>query len=242
MQRWIKNGDVLCKWPNKPTGLIEIIGGSYLSISPHISYARILKGLSRNGLAIHALIYTPNFDHQSQANKAWQEFRFCKRILRERIGYLPPVTRLGHSLGCKLHLLAPDGGRNSEGLVCLSFNNFSADRSIPMLSELSPKFGLNSEFIPNPTDTFKIIEKHYLKKKNLLITFKKDYLDQSDELLRCLRNRASDESEIIKLKGNHLTPASTGFRKGVLGDWADDKDKSKTLDKLIGMISNWSTY
>ena len=24
-----------------------------------------------------------------------------------------PVVRLGHSLGCKLHLLAPDGGRRN---------------------------------------------------------------------------------------------------------------------------------
>ena len=115
-------GKTWCNWPNKPVGLIEMIGGTYLATSPHISYRRLLEGLVMQNLAIHAWSYIPGFDHQSQATKAWQSFRYCRNKLEKRIGNIPNVIRLGHSLGSKLHFLAPDGGRNSQGLISLSFN------------------------------------------------------------------------------------------------------------------------
>lgn len=131
--------------------MIEFIGGSYLAASPQISYRRLLEELARNGWRVHAWSYVPGFDHQNQANAAWRSFRQARReqasSSQERHADRPALKplRLGHSLGCKLQLLAPDGGRGSRGLVALSFNNFSAERSVPLLAE----DGSNSAFAAN---------------------------------------------------------------------------------------------
>ena len=83
-------------------------------------------------------------------------------------------------------------------------------------------------------------ENFYLQTNNLLINFNNDNLDQSKRLLNCLNQRNFDSSKLIELKGNHLTPASTGFRKEFLGHWAEDRYKSKDLNKLIETIFDWS--
>ena len=137
MSHWRRIGNLWCLWPSKPIGIIEMLGGSYLASTPHISYRRLLEELHSKNLAIHAWGYLPGLDQQAQANEAWKALRAIRNQLKERISSLPPSTRLGHSLGCKLHLLAPDGGRNGNGLIAMSFNNFTANRSIPLLKEFS---------------------------------------------------------------------------------------------------------
>ncbi len=241
MSHWKRLDKVWCYWPTRPIGLIEVIGGSYLAISPQISYRRLLEGLGMQSLAIHAWSYLPGFDHQAQANQAWKSMRECKRHLEHRIGEKLHVVRLGHSLGCKLHLLAPDGGRNSKGMIALSFNNFAADRSIPMLAELAPKFNFKSEFSPSPQETLRLINERYNQSNNLLITFNKDSLDQSEVLLKCLEQRRSlDNSQRLHLDGDHLTPASAGVRRLILKGLTNDITKSKNLKDLIKIIFKWS--
>ena len=240
MTRWRYINQTWCNWPAKPIGLIEMIGGSYLSASPHISYKRLLEGLSRKNLAIHAWSYVPSFDHQSQANEAWKSFRICKKKLEERISIRMNSLRLGHSLGCKLHLLSPDGGRNSNALVSLSFNNFNAAKSIPMLGKLTSRLNIHTEFSPSPQETMRLISKRYLIKNNLIIKFENDKLDQSNLLLECLRKRSDDESNHIELPGDHLTPASAGIRQNILGEWAKDSKKALTLNSLIENIYKYS--
>jgi hypothetical protein len=157
-----------------PKGLIEFIGGSYLAASPQLSYRRLLEALGSAGWQIRAWSYVPGFDHQSQANDAWRAFRAARA---DGDGGLP-ILRLGHSLGCKLHLLAPDGGRGCQGLVAMSFNNFSAERSIPLLSELGGQLGFRSEFSPSPEQTLTQVERSYTQTRNLLVRFNRDTLDQ----------------------------------------------------------------
>ena len=128
--------NVSCQWPSRPVGLIEIIGGSYISIKPEVTYKRLISGFLQRNFAVHAWSYIPNFDHQLQANEAWKQFRQSRKVLEKRVNIIPNSIRLGHSLGCKLHLLAPDGGRNCNGLISLAFNNYSADASIPMIRNL----------------------------------------------------------------------------------------------------------
>ena len=82
-----------------------------------MSYRRLLEDLARLGIAVHAWAYVPGFDHQAQARQAWTELREARLRLIERTGSLPAPLRLGHSLGCKLQLLAPDGGRGSQSLM-----------------------------------------------------------------------------------------------------------------------------
>ena len=231
--------DVFCYWPSKPIGLIEIIGGSYISIKPEIAYKKLISGLFQRNYAIHAWSYIPNFDHQIQANLAWKQFRKSRKILKKRVGLIPKSIRLGHSLGCKLHLLAPDGGRNSKGLVAISFNNFKANKSIPMLYKMSERLNFQTEFSPSPIETLNLINDYYEQVNNLLISFKNDNLDQSNILLKSLKGRDSDNSEIIKIDGNHLTPVSLGLRENLIGSTIKSSLKYKKIDLIVDQITHW---
>lgn len=253
-------------------GLIEFIGGSYLAATPQISYRRLLEALARHGWRIHAWSYVPGFDHQSQANQAWRDFRQARQdhavlwaespstasapLAAERSAgdrrsgagapgsgsgrdQPLPVLRLGHSLGCKLHLLAPDGGRGSAGLVALAFNNYSAERSVPLLAEAGQRFGFRSEFSPSPAETLRQVASLYGQPRNLVVRFQQDGLDQSRRLLACLQQRPHDASVLLELRGDHLTPASAGLRRQLLGDWADDPSRQRGIEELCAQIERW---
>jgi len=213
-------------------GTVQFIGGSYLATTPQLSYRRLLEALAKNGLNVQAWSYVPGFDHQAQANEAWKQFRAVARTDQ-------PTLRLGHSLGCKLHLLAPDNGRNCDGLAALSFNNFSAERSVPLLAELGPRLGISSEFSPSPRETLNLVRRNYRQERNLLVQFRKDNLDQSQRLLEALQQRTADQSTLLKLNGDHLTPASAGLRQSLLGSWADDPSRQQQIDQLADRIQMW---
>ncbi len=231
--------NVSCQWPSRPVGLIELIGGSYISIKPEITYKRLISGLLQKKFAVHSWRYIPNFDHQLQANQAWKQFRQSRKVLEKRLGLIPKSIRLGHSLGCKLHLLAPDGGRNCDGLVAISFNNFKADKSIPMLRKMSQRLHFQTEFSPSPVETFNIIREHYEQTNNLLIKFKNDSLDQNNLLLKSLNSRNSDKSEIMRLEGNHLTPVSVGLREKLLKSNLRTSSKYEKIDFIVDQITSW---
>ncbi|WP_438949406.1 DUF1350 family protein [Prochlorococcus sp.] len=225
-----------CYWPSNPKKIIEFIGGSYLASKPDLAYKRFIKSLIDKNYAVHAYKYTPQFDHQELAIRAWKDFKSCQRSLSKRIGTSIPSIRIGHSLGCKLHLISPDGGRNCEKFISISFNNFSANKSIPFLKKISQKLEFTSEFSPSPERTFGIIKKTYYQKNNFLIKFNSDELDQTDKLLSCLRGRKEDNSKGIKLKGTHTIIASAGLRENFLGDWADDDFKRNTIKQISDLI------
>ena len=228
---WRQRGSLWCLDPPGPDGLVECIGGSYLAATPQLSYRRLLEALARQGLAIQAWSYVPGFDHQAQANEAWKAFRAARSGL--------PVLRLGHSLGCKLHLLAPDNGRGCSGLAALSFNNFSAERSVPLLADLGPRLGISSEFSPSPEETLRLVGRDYRQPRNLLVRFNRDGIDQSQRLLDQLRQRPGDGSSLVTVPGDHLTPASAGLRQNLLGRWADDPARQRQIDRLAQLISGW---
>ena len=231
--------NVSCRWPSRPVGLVEIIGGSYISIRPEVTYNRLISSLLKRNFAVHSWSYIPNFDHQLQANQAWKEFRQSRKVLGQRLGFIPKSMRLGHSLGCKLHLLAPDGGRNCDGFVAISFNNFKADKSIPMLRKMSQKLNFQTEFSPSPNETFNLIREHYEQINNLLIKFKNDSLDQTNTLLNSLKGRNHDKSEIIRLDGNHLTPVSVGLKEQLLKSNFQSSSKYKKIELIVDQITNW---
>ena len=234
MTRWRQRGDI---WELEPAalerGTLEFIGGSYLAASPQLSYRRLLEALASLGWRVRAWSYVPGFDHQDQANLAWRRFRQLR-------GANGAVLRLGHSLGCKLHLLAPDGGRGSSALVALSFNNFSAERSIPLLAELGQQFNFRSEFSPSPEQTLKQVALTYRQPRNLLVRFNRDQIDQSKRLLGVLQARPDDASELQELPGDHLAPASAGLRQNLLGKWADDPARQQALERIARTIDTWA--
>ena len=234
MTRWRQRGDI---WELEPAalerGTLDFIGGSYLAASPQLSYRRLLEALASLGWRVRAWSYVPGFDHQDQANLAWRRFRQLR-------GADGAVLRLGHSLGCKLHLLAPDGGRGSSALVALSFNNFSAERSIPLLAELGHQFNFRSEFSPSPEQTLSQVALTYRQPRNLLVRFNRDQIDQSKRLLGVLQARPEDASELQELPGDHLAPASAGLRQNLLGKWADDPARQQALERIARTIDTWA--
>jgi len=241
MAAWRQDGSLWTLAPERPgppAGTVEFIGGSYLAATPQISYRRLLESLAGRGWRVRAWSYVPGFDHQAQANEAWRCFR-AVRAREPEDGEAPRPIRLGHSLGCKLHLLAPDAGRGARGLVALSFNNFSAERSVPLLAEMGQQFGFRSEFSPSPEQTLEQIASDYRQPRNLLVRFRRDDLDQSRRLLGVLSRREGDASELLKLPGDHLTPASAGLRRNLLGDWADDPARQRQIDRLAETITSW---
>ena len=241
MTHWRKLGNIWALWPTQPSAIIEMIGGTYLAVGPQITYGRLLEGIVRQGIAVHAWTYVPTLDHQFQAREAWQAFRQARESLLQYLGIRHLATlRLGHSLGCKLHLLAPDGGRSCRAMVALSFNNFAANRSIPLLKDLT-QLGIKTGFSPSPRETLRLVRESYIQERNLVIKFGSDALDQSSELLSSLRSRHRDCSYSWHLPGNHLTPASAGLRRQLLGDWAEDTRRRRTIELLQEAISNWAT-
>lgn len=240
MSTWRRFGDCWTLWPRHPQGIVEFLGGSYLAATPQLSYRRLLEGLASEGLAVHAWSYVPGFDHQLQARQAWNAMRDCRSQLQNRLEQKLLPLRLGHSLGCKLHLLAPDGGRGCRALIALSFNNFTADQSIPLLGVVAPSLGVSTEFSPSPQETLRLIERHYLQAQNLVVRFGNDQLDQSGDLIKALQSRPEDTSELIHLDGDHLTPASAGLRRQFLGDWAEGSDRQQQVERLQRLVVSWA--
>ena len=232
--------NTICYWPSNPKKIIEFIGGSYLATKPDLTYKRFIENLLKKNFAVHAYQYLPQFDHQDLSFKAWKDFKNCKKVLNKRLNKKIDTIRIGHSLGCKLHLISPDGGRNCEKFISISFNNFGANKSIPFLKKISKNLDFRSEFSPSPNKTFKIIENTYIQNRNLLIKFDSDKLDQTEALLSSLRNRDYDNSQGLLLKGNHTLIASAGLREDFLGEWADDNLKRKTIEKICDLIDKFN--
>ena len=241
MTLWRQRGDIWQLEAGRPSrGTVEFIGGSYLAATPQLSYRRLLEALAARGWRIRAWTYVPGFDHQDQANTAWRRFRQLRDADDEGGDSSGLMLRLGHSLGCKLHLLAPDGGRGGAGLVALSFNNFSAERSIPLLAELGQQFNFRSEFSPSPEETLQQVARTYLQPRNLLVRFNRDQIDQSQRLLGVLQGRTGDASRLKEFPGDHLAPASAGLRQSLLGKWADDPSKKRSLDGIAAAVDAWA--
>jgi len=229
-----------CYWPSNPKKIVEFIGGSYLATRPDFAYKRFIENLLKKNYAVHAYRYVPQFDHQEISFKAWKDFKSCKEVLFKRLSKELKIVRVGHSLGCKLHLISPDGGRNCEKFISISFNNFSANKSIPLLKNISKKLDFRTEFSPSPKRTLKIINDTYIQNKNLLIKFDDDKLDQTESLLSALKLRSNDKSKGLLMKGSHTLIASAGLREDLLGEWADDDLKRKTIERISYLIDDFS--
>jgi hypothetical protein len=121
-----------------------------------------------------------------------------------RLVYLPTYG-LGHSMGCKLHLLI--GSLlpvERAGNILISFNNYAAKEAIPLVEQLNSTFLV--EFTPSPLETENIIQESYNIRRNLLIKFNSDTIDQSASLSQVLQARFPEMVTIQTLPGSHTTP------------------------------------
>ena len=105
---------------------------------------------------------------------------------------------------------------------------------------VAPSLGVSTEFSPSPKETLRLIERQYLQPRNQVVRFNRDQIDQSLDLMKALRARRGDSSELLRLQGDHLTPASAGLRRQFLGDWAEGNERQQQVNRLQDLITTWA--
>ncbi|HBB34969.1 MAG TPA: hypothetical protein DDZ80_19750 [Cyanobacteria bacterium UBA8803] len=196
--------------PPRPTALVHFLGGAFIAAAPQLTYRWLLEQLGRQGYAIIATPFVNTLDHVAIAREVLNRFETtldrlkATRVLSQR--YLP-VYGIGHSLGCKIHLLIGSlFSVERAGNILISFNNYPAKRAIPFLDQFNVTLAVDVEFTPSPQQTSEIIEKHYDVRRNLLIKFTNDEIDQTVSLMPVLQERFPNLVAVQTLPGNHLTP------------------------------------
>lgn len=220
--------------PRHPIGIVHFLGGAFVAAAPHLTYRRLLECLANEGYIIIATPFVNTFDHEDIAETVlWSFNRALNRLQeRENLSRALPIYGLGHSMGCKLHLLIGSLFEAVErsGNILISFNNFAAKEAIPFMEQMSsmplvnqftsqfaPAAMPTTEFIPSPQETNRIISQQYVVRRNLLIKFANDTLDQSLPLAGILEDLAPGMITTQRLRGNHLTPLGQDVKLGLGG-------------------------
>jgi Protein of unknown function (DUF1350) len=192
-------------------GIVHFLGGAFVATAPQISYRSILEQIAKAGYAIIATPFLNTLDHSAIARDVLNRFETVLERLQtaNKFGkrYLP-IYGVGHSMGCKLHLLIGSLYDDVEraGNILISFNNYPANRAIPFVEQFNITPAFNVEFNPSPLETNELIAEHYNIRRNLLIKFTNDSIDQTINLNPVLRRRFPDMIAMRTLNGNHLTP------------------------------------
>jgi hypothetical protein len=200
--------------PERPRAVVHFLGGAFVAAAPHLTYRWLLEALYEKGYAVIATPFVNTFDHSAIAQETLvtfeQGFTFlCKQ--RPELQNLP-IYGLGHSMGCKVHLLIDSlYGISRAGNIFVSFNNYPARRSIPLLDQViqfAPDFQLDTrlEFIPSPEKTLALITEQYDTAYNLLVKFRSDTLDQTRPLSDVLVGRFPTTTTVKIINGTHTTP------------------------------------
>ncbi|MGF1571178.1 MAG: DUF1350 family protein [Nodosilinea sp.] len=197
--------------PPNPTAIIHFLGGAFVAAAPNLTYGWLLENLASQGYLIVATPFINTFDHGVIAQEVLITFDQALRYLYKRVlddRYAWPIYGLGHSLGCKVHLLINSLWKvERAGNIYMSFNNYPAKRSIPFLEQVvqfNPMF--NVEFTPSPEATLALIHERYPVPRNLLVKFRNDTIDQTRPLSEVLVPRFPDQTTVQILRGSHTTP------------------------------------
>lgn len=213
--------EVLGNWflvPDRPRAIVHFLGGAFVAAAPHLTYRWLLEALYAEGYAVVATPFVNTFDHGAIASETLTTFNQGLTFLYRQRPELKDLSiyGLGHSMGCKVHLLigsdlvsAPNAQR--AGNIFISFNNYPARKSIPLLeqfTQLVPDFQLDTrlEFVPSPEQTLSLIGTHYDTPYNLLLKFRSDTIDQTRPLSDVLVKRFPETTTVRILKGTHTTP------------------------------------
>lgn len=178
-----------------------------MATAPQATYRCLLERLAHRGYAIIATPFVNTLDHTAIAQSVLQNFDRALEQLHgtSRLKPYLPIYGLGHSMGCKLHLLIGSlFSVKRAGNILISFNNFSARNAIPLIEQLT--FAVEVEFTPSPLETNRLIQANYQVRRNLLIQFTKDDIDQTFLLKDLLLKRFPDMISLRQLPGTHLTP------------------------------------
>ena len=166
--------------PRQPQAVVHFLGGAFVAAAPQITYRLLLEDLAKQGYAIIATPFINTFDHRSIASEVYNRFEDTLELLQDR-RYLPerylPIYGMGHSMGCKLHLLIGSlYDVKRSGNIFISFNNFAARDAVPLMGQMPQEF--NMEFTPSPQETLDSIANYYDVPRNFIVKFKDDTIDQ----------------------------------------------------------------
>lgn len=228
--------------PARPQAIVHFLGGAFVATAPQMTYRSLLEFLASEGYVIVATPFVNTMDHTSIAQRVMRLSNLALENLQSEIlrTHALPIYGVGHSMGCKLHLLMGSlFPQERAGNILISFNNYPARRSIPGLEQVSqfsrftsqfanqfvsqfktqlpPQFqsqfaeqvvipDFDVEFTPSPEATYDLITENYQVRRNLLIQFTNDDIDQTHPLAEVLEQRFPRFTAVQTLKGNHLTP------------------------------------
>jgi hypothetical protein len=200
--------------PRQPRAVVHFLGGAFVAAAPHITYRLLLEDLAQQGYAIIATPFLNTFDHRSIASEVYNSFEDTLELLQKR-RYLPaeglPIYGVGHSMGCKLHLLIGSMyDVDRSGNILISFNNFSARDAVPLMGQMPMEF--NVEFAPSPQETLDLITDYYDVQRNLIVKFSNDTIDQSYTLGQTLTKIFPGMVSTQTINGSHLTPLGQDFK------------------------------
>lgn len=212
LKNWIKvNGTpVLLPRPKEPIkAIVHFIGGFLVGKFSPLTYNDMLEYLGDRG---YVIIATPipllTLKHGDASKHCSEKFNLVLHELQS--SYLLqnlPVFGLAHSLGGKLTALISASEANRTGNVYLAFNNYEFQDSSSSVQK--------KEFTPSADQTWQIIENKYNVKRNRIIRFSLDPIDQSIELSRALdkcgginryRPYICMDNRVITIVGDHLQP------------------------------------
>ena len=203
--------DISGNWvliPRRPVGIIHFLGGAFVATAPQLTYRWLLEQLAEQNYAVVATPFVNTLDHTAIARMVLNSFENALAQMQARgmlrQGYLP-IYGMGHSMGCKLHLLIGSlFSVERAGNILISFNNYAAREAIPLVQQVNPTFTL--EFTPSPVETKTLIETRYEVRRNLIVKFTDDTIDQSNALAKLLDRRFPSMVTVQTLKGTHTTP------------------------------------
>lgn len=237
----------------KIIGIVHFLGGAFVATAPQLSYNVILEEISKIGYVVVATPFINTFEHLAIAREVLNRFETVLERLKKTNqipqGYLP-IYGVGHSMGCKLHLLIGSLYQvERAGNILISFNNYPASQAIPLIEQLKVNsvIDINFEFSPSPLETKQIVIENYSIRRNLLIKFRRDDLDQTDDLNAILQKRFPTLTTFKILQGTHLTPLSqrVKWQMGELftpidafGQWFN-QEISKNLKNLQREVICW---
>jgi hypothetical protein len=244
--------DIRGNWviiPPKPIGIIHFLGGAFVATAPHLTYRWLLEQLAAKGYVVIATPFVNTLDHSAIAESVVINFERTLERLQET-GELHklylPIYGVGHSMGCKLHLLIGSLFKvERAGNILISFNNYTAKEAIPLVEQLNSTLAI--EFTPTPFETNQLVEEHYHIRRNLLIKFSNDNLDQSAVLTKILKNRFPEMVTTQTLSGNHTTPLGQEIKwqpgnslspLDALGQWFK-QEVYRDLNQLRKIILLW---
>ncbi|AFY36193.1 DUF1350 family protein [Calothrix sp. PCC 7507] len=194
--------------PPNPIGIIHFLGGAFVATAPHLTYRWVLEQVANKGYVVIATPFINTLDHTAIAKSVLLNFeRTLERLYDSaalRKLYLP-IYGVGHSMGCKLHLLiGSQCAVERAGNILISFNNYAARDAIPLVEQFNSALAI--EFTPTPLETKKLVQEHYNIRRNLIIKFSNDTIDQSAPLCKILQERFPEMVTIQTLTGTHTTP------------------------------------